>query len=371
MSKRLVTVALAMAVASALIFIPLTAGSQEGRSSGATAGPATAPAEGGTADSFNGWDGDGPAPRDQVILDDLIVDGSACIGQDCVNGESFGFDTLRLKENNLRIKAEDTSNSASFPTNDWQITFNESTNGGAEKFSIDDISGSRTPFTIEAGARTNALYVDDGGRIGIGTSTPTVNLHVKTGNTPTLRLEQDGTSGFTPQTWDLAGNEANFFIRDASSGSTLPLRIFPGAPSNALTIEGSTGDIGIGTTSPEGNLHVRDNGVVLTYVQSANNDAVQLRLRSDSTNRRFLATNAADGVQSQIVFGASAKIRLTGASDGAGNGAALLFTSRAAPSLVGATEAGAVWVDDDGSLCFLGGSGTAVDLGGGTVASDC
>ena len=26
---------------------------------------------------------------DQVILDDLIVDGSACIGFDCVNGESF------------------------------------------------------------------------------------------------------------------------------------------------------------------------------------------------------------------------------------------------------------------------------------------
>ena len=32
--------------------------------------------------------------RDQVILDDLIVDGSACIGFDCVNGESFGFDTI-------------------------------------------------------------------------------------------------------------------------------------------------------------------------------------------------------------------------------------------------------------------------------------
>jgi hypothetical protein len=34
---------------------------------------------------------------DQVFIDDLIVDGSACIGQDCVNGENFGFDTLRLK----------------------------------------------------------------------------------------------------------------------------------------------------------------------------------------------------------------------------------------------------------------------------------
>ena len=198
-----------------------------------------------------------PAVADQVILDDLIVDGSACIGQDCVNGESFGFDTIRLKENNLRIKAQDTSSTASFPTNDWQITFNDSSNGGANKFAIDDIDGGRTPFTIEAGARTNSLYVESDGDLGLGTNNPVVNLHVADGNTPTLRLEQDGSSGFTPQTWDVAGNEANFFIRDATSGSTLPFRLFPGAPSNALSIEGS-GDVGIGTTTPESKLHVKN-----------------------------------------------------------------------------------------------------------------
>ena len=196
---------------------------------------------------------------DQQILDDLIVDGSACIGQDCVNGESFGFDTIRVKENNLRIRAQDTSTSASFPSRDWQITFNDSANGGANKFSIDDIDGGRTPFTIEASAPSHSLYVDDGGRLGLGTATPVADVHVKSGNTPTNRLEQDGTSGFGAQTWDLAGNEANFFIRDASNGSTLPFRIFPGAPSNALTIEASTGDIGLGTTSPDQNLDIEDN----------------------------------------------------------------------------------------------------------------
>ena len=102
-----------------------------------------------------------PAAADQVFLDDIIVDGSACIGLDCVNGESFGFDTLRLKENNLRIKAQDTSSTASFPTNDWQITFNDSSNGGANKFAIDDIDGSKTPFTIEANAPSHSLFVDD------------------------------------------------------------------------------------------------------------------------------------------------------------------------------------------------------------------
>lgn len=195
------------------------------------------------------------AQADIVHLDDVIIDGSACIGFDCVNGESFGFDTLRLKENNLRIKAQDTSTSASFPTTDWQITFNETSNGGANKFSIDDITGGRTPFTIEANAPSHSLFVDDGGRLGLGTSTPVADVHVKSGNTPTLRLDQDGTSGFTPQIFDVAANEANFFIRDATNGSTLPFRIQPGAPSNALYIE-NTGDIGLGTTSPEEALHI-------------------------------------------------------------------------------------------------------------------
>ncbi len=120
----------------------------------------------------------GIRPQDQVILDDLIVDGSACIGFDCVNGESFGFDTIRIKENNLRIRAVDTSPTASFPSRDWQLTFNDSSNGGANKFSVDDIDGGRTPFTIEASAPSHSLYVDDGGRLGLGTSTPVVDVHI-------------------------------------------------------------------------------------------------------------------------------------------------------------------------------------------------
>ena len=74
----------------------------------------------------------------QVYTTDLIVQGSACVGIDCTTNESFGFDTLKLKENNLRIKFEDTSASANFPGNDWMLTANDSSNGGANRFSIDD-----------------------------------------------------------------------------------------------------------------------------------------------------------------------------------------------------------------------------------------
>ena len=210
--------------------------------------------------------------KDFVINDDLIVDGSACIGFDCVNGESFGFDTIRLKENNLRIKFDDTSTAASFPRNDWQLTANDSANGGASKFSIDDISGNRTPFTVEANARSHSLYVDDGGRIGSRTSTPSVEIHTIDGDTPTLRLQQDGSSGFAPQTWDVAGNETNFFVRDVTNGSTLPFRIRPGAPSSAIFIDVS-GDVGMGTSSPGDDLHVLATDATDTTLRIENSNA--------------------------------------------------------------------------------------------------
>ena len=228
------------------------------------------------------------AHADFVINDDLIVDGSACIGFDCVNGESFGFDTIRLKENNLRIKFEDTSTAASFPTTDWQLTANDSANGGASKFSIDDISGSRTPFTIEANARSHSLYVDDGGRIGSRTSTPSTEIHTIDGDTPTLRLQQDGSSGFAPQTWDLAGNETNFFVRDVTNGSTLPFRIRPGAPTSAIFID-VDGDVGLGSASPDAPLDVEESGNLADdepHVKVQNTNAtVGTRLMAFMSNR--------------------------------------------------------------------------------------
>jgi hypothetical protein len=208
--------------------------------------------------------GDPATPSDQVILDDLIVTGSACIGFDCVNGESFGFDTLRLKENNLRIKFQDTSSTAAFPTNDWQITANDSASGGANKFSIDDIDSGRTPFTIKAGTRANAIFVDDSGRVGFGTSTPSEDLHIWYGDTPTIRLAQSG-SGWAPQTWDVAGNEANFFIRDVTNSSKLPFRIQPSAPTNSLFIK-SDGKVGLGTQSPEFELEVERTGTAARFI---------------------------------------------------------------------------------------------------------
>ncbi|MEM8998365.1 MAG: hypothetical protein AAGF23_26510, partial [Acidobacteriota bacterium] len=215
-----------------------------------------------------------------------IINGSACIGFDCVNGESFGFHTLVLKENNLNIRFQDTSTLAAYPSNDWEILINSSRNGGAERFALFDRSHWSLPFTIEAGARNNSLYVDDAGRVGLGTATPAFDIHAVSSNTPTLRLEQTGSSGFEPQTWDVSGNDANFFVRDATNGSTLPLRISPGAPSSSISID-SGGDVGVGTRTP-------DASAAMHIVRDSKNAQIRVESTSSSTGNAdmlFLKNN--------------------------------------------------------------------------------
>jgi hypothetical protein len=200
-----------------------------------------------------------PVSDRTVISGDLTVYNALCVGFDCLSAETYGADSIRLKENTNRIHFDDTSTSAGFPNRDWRILANDQNSGGANKFSIEDSTGGLTPFTLTAGAATNSIFVDSSGRVGFRTATPVLDLHVRTGNTPALRLEQDASSGFTAQTWDIAGNEANFFVRDVTGGSLLPFRIFPGAASSSLIIAADEA-IGIGTTSPSAPVHIVRNG---------------------------------------------------------------------------------------------------------------
>lgn len=198
-------------------------------------------------------------PMDITHNDDVIIDGSTCIGNDCYTGLAFGFDTLVFRENNLRIFFDDTSTISNYPRNDWGIEINASQDGGGNYFAIKDRTNTSTPFKIEADAPDAALYVDSHGDVGIGTSTPYYELHVLDGDTPTVRFDQDGSYGWAPQKWDIGANESNFFVRDATSASKLPFRIFPGASTDSLAIA-SSGRVGVGTSSPLAKLHVKTTG---------------------------------------------------------------------------------------------------------------
>ncbi|MEZ5457003.1 MAG: tail fiber domain-containing protein [Lysobacteraceae bacterium] len=233
------------------------------------------------------------ASKDQVIPDDLITQGSGCFGFDCINNENFGSDTLRLKENNLRIHFDDTSASGAFPANDWRLVANDSANGGANYLAVEDATSGRVPFLLTAVAPTGSIHVDSSGRVGFRTTTPVLDLQPSTGNTPALRLEQTAASGFLAQTWDVGANEANFFVRDVTNGSRLTLRIRPGAPTSSLDIS-ADGDVGLGTASPEAAVHVRRpdgyaESLLLVDVPDGDSATEDRRLQLDADGNLFVS----------------------------------------------------------------------------------
>ena len=214
----------------------------------------------------------------------LIVHDSLCVGADCANGETFNDDTLRLKEETLRVHFEDTTTATGYAGGDWRLLINETTSGGLDRFTVQDSTAGTLPFTITGGADDDSLYVSTGGRVGIGTATPAANLHIVDPNTPSLRLEQDVSGGETAYSWDLAGDDTNFFVRDVTGSNAEPFRIQAGAPSGSLEIS-ADGYIGIGTSSPGMGIHMVDDGI-----------PVGIKFEDSSTGRNWAIKLSGSGI---------------------------------------------------------------------------
>lgn len=183
------------------------------------------------------------------IEDDLIVDG-ICVGNDCQNNADCYDETLKLKEEVIRVLFEDTSSGECVPTNDWQIIINDSASGGGEYFAIQDADayGATTPFTIENEAPNNSLYIKSNGRIGIGTSAPTHAMEMKTpyGTPATFICDQtDGASVC------LCADNVHTFV---GSKTNHDLRLLVN-DSPKITID-TDGEVGIGTKFPSHLLEV-------------------------------------------------------------------------------------------------------------------
>jgi hypothetical protein len=177
--------------------------------------------------------------------DDVSAQGGVCAGFDCTNAESYGFATAKLKENNTRLKFEDTSAPGTFAGSDWQLSANDTFSGGANKFFVEDLTAATVPLLIEGGTPSNTLYLDSTGRVGLRTSTPARDLTIANPISTIIRMEQSA-SPF--QAWDIVANNNNFYVRDVNHEQN-PFIIKSSAPYNSLVID-TTGRIGLGVAAP-------------------------------------------------------------------------------------------------------------------------
>lgn len=112
----------------------------------------------------------GPAMADQVINQDLNVQGSVCVGADCGTSENFGFDTIRLKSETPQIHFEDTSVSGAFPSTDWRVGISDSGMAIPASFMIENLTSGYTSFLIspdgDVALGAGAELVDDAVSVG-------------------------------------------------------------------------------------------------------------------------------------------------------------------------------------------------------------
>jgi hypothetical protein len=120
---------------------------------------------------------------------------------------------------------------------------------------------------------------------------PSKTFEVRNGDTPIVRLDQSG-GGFGPYTWDVAGNEANFFVRDVNGGNLLPFRIFPGARTNSLAMREDR--IGIGTASPTKGLEATGASGTMGLKVTEASTTVESRTLADLTNNGPVVVRLAD-----------------------------------------------------------------------------
>jgi hypothetical protein len=208
-----------------------------------------------------------------VINDDLVVDGTACIGYACVaDSDDTNFNSVTLKGDLLNLIFEDTVGGVT-SSRDWLIR--TGTIGG-DNFDIVDLGSGNTPFFIQGGAPANALSVlsngnvwISSGNVGVGTVAPGAKLHLF-GLQNTDVFASAGTDPTSGPAFNFGYGGASFgrgagFLNarpDASATAPNPSLRFLTANVERMIIT-NTGNVGIGTSFPDAKLDIASGEVRL------------------------------------------------------------------------------------------------------------
>jgi hypothetical protein len=194
---------------------------------------------------------------------------------------------------------------------------------GSLKMGGNPIYGNTTAsanLTLESTSNATKGYVilqPTSGNVGIGTSTPTSALHVLRNTVPAIAEFKGSNAGGTgvkifntlsvsdysnlqfwsgaAQQWEIGGNNANFYLYDQTAGV------------NRMTVIQATGNVGIGTTTPNGKMDVKGSivmsgstsGFAGFQVSPVAGSTVWTLPTADGTNGQLLGTNGAGGLSWQ------------------------------------------------------------------------
>ena len=211
---------------------------------------------------------------------------------------------------NCVFEFKDTNIGETAPTNDGETGSADLSPSLRRKLRVD------TNNQLINGVGATGIYFDDtNDRLGVGTSSPSTPLHVRTTTTSLdnlLLLENNGGSGSPGVGIKMFSNvgTANYLeiLHDAFGHTNFKTVNGSSTYSQQLYLQNNgdvsfgTGDVGIGTTSPGTKLHVAGGGNQEIKIDSTSDGRASLLLEgyktSDATFAQIAATNDADSVAS-------------------------------------------------------------------------
>jgi len=169
------------------------------------------------------------------------------------NAQVEGTLTVKTASNNIRL----------LDINDSTVNFSVGVNG---KFQIRDVSAVTNPFQIEKGAASNSLYIDSSGKVGIGTDDPIELLHLYggVGNPTRIRLQADDGQDDVLTFHQSTTQKGAVGYDDSDDVVSLTYGGLSGTTGIKIN---SSGNVGIGTTSPGGKLDISYSGTGGTGTQ--------------------------------------------------------------------------------------------------------
>ena len=177
----------------------------------------------------------------------------------------------------------------------FRLDLKQKTLSGVVKYAFDMVNN---------GTGFNDVLVLDRGKVGIGTSSPETPLHVLTNTTDnaSTMLIQNGSTGDASIKFNISGDTYSIGIDNSDSDK---FKLSYGAVgTNDRIVVDTSGNVGIGTTSPAEKLSLPDNAKIglgssadLQMYHNATNSVI-----SNSTGHLYIKTTVAD---KDIIFEAS------------------------------------------------------------------
>jgi hypothetical protein len=149
---------------------------------------------------------------------------------------------------------------------------------------------------------SNRFIIKDGGNVGIGTTSPSTLLHLASTGSPQLRIQDlDQTND-----WTTIGHNNGLTSISSRKNATSGSIAFRGINSNAefMRIEAS-GNVGIGTATPDEKLHVQGNIVVEAAGHAAGVYVMQKTIAATASQDIFTISNTHGAQIFQVMFNCS------------------------------------------------------------------